>query len=108
MRITSNLIIFLVLIVGGIFLQIFFSKKQNKWFGRILPIITFTLSVLITLTYLLSFMAGTSIWQICVTLLLTFVMYNIPTVILFVIFKACREKFKKNSQIDKMNIQDLE
>jgi hypothetical protein len=36
-----------------------------------------------------------------------FLVANIPTVIIIVIYFACREKFKKNKEIDKMNIQDL-
>ena len=107
MKIATNLIILLILIVGGIFLQIFLSKKQNKWFGRILPIITFSFSILISLIYLLSFMAGTPIWQIFITLLLVFVLYNIPTIVLCVIYKACREKINRNTEVQKMNIQDL-
>ena len=101
-------IIFLAIIIGIVFLQIFLSKKQNKWLGRILPIITFSFSILITLIYLLSFMAGTPIWQIFITLLLVFGLYNIPTIVLYIIYKACREKINRNTEVQKMNIQDLE
>lgn len=61
-----NIIILLIIIVGGIFLQIFLSKKENKWLGLILPIITLTFSL------------------------------------------SCREKIKRHSMLDKMNIQDWE
>lgn len=33
---------------------------------------------------------------------------NIPTIFLFGIYFACREKMKFLSQLNKMNIQDLE
>ena len=99
MKIATNLIVLLILLVGGIFLQIFLSKKENKWFGRILPIITFSFSVLITLIYLLSFMAGTPIWQVFIALSLVFVLHNIPTIILCIVYKACRENINKNTQV---------
>lgn len=37
-----------------------------------------------------------------------FVLYNIPTVLLLGIYSACRGKRKKNREIEKMNIQDLQ
>ena len=33
------LIIFLAVVIGVIWLQIFLSKKDNKWLGLILPIV---------------------------------------------------------------------
>lgn len=33
---------------------------------------------------------------------------NIPTVILLAIYAACREKFHKRGDLDKMNIKDLQ
>lgn len=41
------------------------------------------------------------------SMLLVWLMANIPTIVLSVIYIACREKFKKNKQLNKMNIQDL-
>ena len=35
------LIIFLAVVIGVIWLQIFLSKKDNKWLGLILPIVAF-------------------------------------------------------------------
>lgn len=128
-----NIIILLVLIVGGIFLQIFLSKKENKWLGLILPIITLTFSLIAVLgvsTYSTqtatvqqtsqdeegtlieetvieepnNLNIGETIFQV----IIVFVLYNIPTLILLAIYFACREKIKRHSMLDKMNIQDLE
>ncbi|ONI39516.1 hypothetical protein AN639_01605 [Candidatus Epulonipiscium fishelsonii] len=99
MKITISMLVLLILIVGCIFLQIFLSKQQNKWLGIILPIITFSFSVLMTIIYLLSFMAGTPIWQVLSVLLLVFVLHNIPTVVLCVIYKVCRKKMSVNIQL---------
>jgi len=37
-----------------------------------------------------------------------FLTYNIPTTILLAIYFACREKQKRNRDLEKMNIQDLQ
>ena len=40
------LFIVMALLIGAIFLQIFLSKKKSKWFGLILPTISFIYSLL--------------------------------------------------------------
>lgn len=128
-----NIIILLVLIVGGIFLQIFLSKKENKWLGLILPIITLTFSLIAVLgvsTYstqtatvqqisqdeegtlieetVIEEPNNLNIGETILQVIIIFVLYNIPTMILLAIYFACREKIKRHSMLDKMNIQDLE
>ena len=127
--------VFLAVIIGLIFLQIFLSKKQNKWLGLILPLMCLIFS-LIPVGSIATFSSakgelslqqispegevieeviveqdiepvgnlGTTIFQILVVLAI----YNIPTGIFLAIYFACREQFKKNSMLGKMNIQDLE
>lgn len=127
--------VFLAVIIGLIFLQIFLSKKQNKWLGLILPLMCLIFS-LIPVGSIAAFSSakgelslqqispegevieeviveqdiepvgnlGTTIFQILVVLAI----YNIPTGIFLAIYFACREQFKKNSMLGKMNIQDLE
>ncbi len=116
-NVSINLIIFILFLSGIVWLQIFLSNKESKWYGRILPIITFLTSFI----PLLSIVAFTSIKTINgvektttmniseVILIGTpiFIIYNIPTVILLVIYFACREKYKKKKQLDKMKIDDL-
>lgn len=97
MGIMMNLITLLVLITGVTLLQIFLSKKENKWLGRILPIITFSSSILITLTYLITIITGTPTWDLFMTLLLVFILYNISTVALYAIYKAYRDKMNRNT-----------
>ncbi|MBZ2175638.1 hypothetical protein K8M07_10360 [Schnuerera sp. xch1] len=127
-------IIFLIVIIGVVFLQIFLSKKQSKWFGLILPIICLLFSLIAVLSVPAFFTQGeltleqiapdgtvieetiteqhnkpignigTAVFQVIVV----FLLYNIPTAILLVIYFACRENLKKRSLLDKMNIQDLE
>ena len=62
----------------------------------------------ITLLYSLflacNVMAGADAWR---ALLASLALGNIPTVVLLAIYAACREKRRKNSEMDKMDIHDL-
>ncbi len=102
----SNSIIFVGILIGIAFLQIFLSTKENKRLGLILPGINFVISTLISLIYLLN--ALTPDVSIFIGILIVFIAYNVPTVILMAIYYACRNKYKKKHEIDKMNIQDLD
>ena len=104
MNVLLVLLFYLVMMGGAIWLQIFLSKKANKWFGLILPIITFAFSLI----FVINIRDTGSAWQNTITIAATLLLTNIPTAILLVIYFACREKLKRKSQIDKMSIQDLE
>lgn len=131
MRTFFAIIVFLIIIIGIVLLQIFFSKKQNKWLGFILPIIFFLFSLIGVLgipmysTFTLSEQTvmengeivnnvvssqtnKADMASVIVSMVYIFILLNIPTVILMAIYFACREKIKNNKEIDKMNIQDLE
>ena len=43
---TSNIIVMLLFLAGSIWLQIFLSKKKNKWLGLIIPLICFMFSIM--------------------------------------------------------------
>lgn len=100
------LILLLLMVAGGIWLQIFLSKKNNKWFGLVLPIISFGYSLLMVFNIAVynGMTSREVFWLIAATLFLS----NIPTLILMVIYFACREKMKRKSELAKMNVQDLE
>jgi TRAP-type C4-dicarboxylate transport system permease small subunit len=111
--------IFLLIIISITLLQIFISKKQNKWLGLILPAISLLFSIMAVLG-LVSFTTLTeqsgkiilNVVQIpkvsiLLTALFVFVLYNIPTSILLGIYYACREKIKRNREMHKMSVQDL-
>lgn len=40
--------------------------------------------------------------------MIVFIAYNVPTIILMAIYYACRSKYNKKHDINKMNIQDLD
>lgn len=96
------LIVFLVLIVGGVALQIFLSRRKSKWPGLILPLLTFLYALALTLN--VTSIDGAFPWG---ALLAAFLLGNIPTLVLLAIYWAVREKFRVRDQIDKMNIDDL-
>lgn len=99
---TVALIVFLVLIVGGVALQIFLSRRKSKWLGLILPLLTFLYALALTLN--VTSIDGAFPWG---ALLAAFLLGNIPTLVLLAIYWAVREKFRVRDQIDKMNIDDL-
>lgn len=104
-NVTVTLFFVLVLLVGGVFLQIFLSKKSSKWFGLILPAITFLYSLLMVLG--LAVYDGMSGGEIFILIASTFLLNNIPTIVLLGIYFGCREKMKLRAELEKMSIQDL-
>lgn len=102
-RTIAFLIVFLlVFVVGGILLQIFLSRRESKWPGLVLPLLTFLYSLVLALN--VTAVGGEFPWG---PLLASLVLGNIPTVVLLAIYAACREKRKKRDEIDKMQIEDL-
>lgn len=98
-----TLIVLLVLVVGGILLQIFLSKRESKWPGLVLPVISFLWSLL----YLFNLMDTGSVVRNILMAILTILLTNIPTLVLLAIYWAVREKRRKRREIEKMNIDDL-
>ena len=124
MSVLATTILILVLLVGGIFLQIFLSRRESRWPGLVLPGLTLLYSLVMVLnvsTYRAitgsSVVDGTVVETVTQygdllsalpTMLIVFLLGNIPTIILLAIYFACREKHRKKKQMDRMNIQDLE
>ena len=104
MNVLLVLVFYLAMMGGAIWLQIFLSKKANRWLGLILPIITFVFSLIFTM----NIRDTGNAWQNTISIASTLLLTNIPTAILLAIYFACREKLKRKSQINKMSIQDLE
>lgn len=105
-NVTIALLIIFIAVAGVIWLQVFFSKKENKWFGLILPLLCFGYSLLMIVS--VAVYEGMSHWDIFGLMASILLISNIPTFILLVIYFACREKFKRKRELGKMNIQDLE
>lgn len=132
-RTTIALIVLLALGAGTILLQIFLSKKENKWLGLILPILSLCIS-LIAVFGIAAFTTITTTPQVVnengiviqeaapetttqpiqstSSLIFTvgsvFLLYNIPTAVLLAIYFGCREKQRQKKALEKMQAQDLE
>lgn len=106
MYLTYRAIVALLVFVALILFQIILSKRDNKWAGLIIPIISFGLSFIsiLAMPYYLS-LAG-SVLTIILRVILVFVITNIPTAIFLAIYFIFH-KNKKLNEIDKINIQDL-
>ena len=135
---TILIIVILLFFVGIVWLQIFLSRKKNKWLGLVIPMICFLFSIMSVLSVpiystltksnirtetntsdgvIIEVIEEThggdniekpSIGQIFAMIIPVFLVSNIPTIIFLAIYFACREKIKVNSELNKMNIQDLE
>ncbi|MDR3310837.1 MAG: hypothetical protein LBS90_05775 [Oscillospiraceae bacterium] len=94
---------FLLAVAGTVVGQVFLSRTENRLPGLILPGISFIISCLYALS-----VANFGDETIAVrTTTAVFVLCNIPTAILLVIYFACRERFRRKRDIDKMSAQDL-
>ena len=94
--------VMIVFMVGGILLQIFLSRRESRWPGLILPLLSFLYSLLMACSAVAY--SEKIIWG---PILTSLILGNIPTVILLAIYAACREKRRKRGELDKMQIKDL-
>lgn len=99
-------VVLLLVFAGVIALEVFLSKRESKWLGLILPIITFLLSLVPVVRMVLDNVLFNSLYLVKVGIVL--LVGNIPTIVLLGVYLACREKIDRQSQLDKMNIQDLD
>lgn len=116
-KVTLFLVIVLIFLIGILYLQYRLSKSENKKLGFILPILSFSVSSIYILNIFLGYGSFTSITSmsdavannfiLIIILLVSLVMWNIPTLILIMIYLFARDKIKKDKQLEKMNIYDL-
>lgn len=131
-----NVLILIFLVAVIVVLQIYLAKKKNKWLGLILPFLTFSISLMALLGVATFYQIGTvaiesqtvtedgvitnqiseqpiqidnseKMQSISIAVYI-FVLYNIPTIILLLIYKDGRKKLRKEIELEKMSIQDLE
>lgn len=93
----KNLIVFLTFLGGLLYLQVFLSNRENKFKGLILPILNFVISL--SIIFLIMGYIESSEYNILLFtgMILEFLQWNIPTVILLIIYFIIREKKKKHS-----------
>lgn len=101
--IVVSLVILLAFVVGGVLLQIFLSRRESRWPGLVLPLLTFLCSLLGPLNAADTGSVSRNILAVAVTLLAG----NIPTLVLLAIYWAAREKLRVRDQMEKMGKQDI-
>ena len=127
MSVTINLIVALAIIAGLIALQIYLSRRESRWPGLVLPIVTLLLSVTLALGNF-AFRADaktsttnedgsiqvvpvdtdeTPVPELEYSSLAIIPIANIPTVVFLAIYASERHKFRMKNQRQKMDIQDL-
>ena len=84
-------------------MQIFLSKRESRWPGLVLPLLTF----LTALLEVLNIVDTGSVSKNVLTVLVVLLTGNIPTLVLLAVYWAAREKRRVKSQIDKMKIDEL-
>jgi hypothetical protein len=123
-----EIFVLIVIVQQLIFWQVYLSKREDKWLGVILPAMCFISSLFITMnsvvygnysmteSYIYSGSNGEIIKDLAMThakttpiytIIYDFFRVNALTVILLIIYFACRESIKKNRELYKMNILDL-
>ncbi|MDR0326089.1 MAG: hypothetical protein LBI19_08370 [Oscillospiraceae bacterium] len=131
-----SVIIILLLLIGSagvIWLQIFLSKQESRWPGLVLPFSFISIFLFVAVALLLfSAFSSENVsaqtnqnseaigevsrsladdGQIRVQILLQvfnlFLLFILPTAVLFAIYAACRSSRKKKRALDKMSVQDL-
>ena len=106
MAFSLNTIILLLIVSLIVYLQIYFSKMESKWMGLILPGLTLIYSIIVFLN-IAEPPVDISISKRIAMVLSAFLTSNIPTIILLAIYAAARQKLKRKTEIEKMNIKDL-
>ena len=74
-----------------ILLQIFLFSRENKWFGLIMPVISFLFALVVVLLNTIVPATGVGVDYI-LNLVVAFAVYNIPTVVFMVIYIVCRKR----------------
>lgn len=85
--------LFLLAIVVLCYLETLFSNKESKYVGLILPAVSFIAMTVITIVFTLRAEAFTVYGFV-----LTFILLNIPTAILYAIYHFCRRKYEKEKK----------
>lgn len=98
-----SLLFFALFLAGGVLLQIFLSRRESRWPGLVLPLMTFLCALLLPLNIMDTGSVSRNILLVVVALLAG----NIPTLVLLAIYWAAREKRRTRAQMEKMGKQDI-
>lgn len=98
------IILYIAVIALILWLQIKLSKHENKYLGLIIPGIFFTLILLAYIGWI-PFVLG---YENVVFMQITgFILFNIPTILLLLIYKVVRSDENMRKSLDKSKFKDL-
>lgn len=121
-EIKMGFLLLFVVPIGGIWLQLYLSRKESNALGLILPGLNFLLSLLMLFSTQLMFgmldqmsgmgsMSGGEIIMVSegagILGGIMFALMNVPTVIMLIIYFVCRRTVKKNKEAQQMSLQDM-
>ena len=95
----------LLFVAGIVLLQVYLSKRESSWPGLVMPIIAFFFGLLYPFNMIAPSEGMTP--GFIVQMIIVWLLGNIPTILFLAIYFGCRGKRRRNKQLDKMNIQDL-
>ena len=103
-----QLLSFAVVFAVPVGLQAFLSCRRSKWPGRVLPILSAGLSVIIAVTGSVHSAFTMTADRTVMTACWLLVLWNIPTAVYLLIYFLCRRQGRRKRELEKMNVQDLE
>lgn len=108
MKLAASLGIFISLIVwaGPLIIQIIVCKNTKGRWGLVIPVLSLLLSVFAFLGQYSYDSIGSEENGIF-TILFSFLLANIPTLIYYLIYRRYRLKRKEKDELDKMEIMDM-
>jgi len=108
-------IVLILLFVGSCALEAFLAGQKNRYLGLLLPGLFVLLSVIATATAVRVFIgltAGlaeyTALPPSALPVIAYFLIFNIPTLILLLIYFLVRRRKQRKRGLEKMNILDLD
>lgn len=125
------LLLYIAVFAGTIVLQVYLSRRENRWPGLILPILSFGLALLAVLAVVVLNSVNTrdvvvtspedtvstepapvepesGVGEAIIGGGIVFLIGNVPTLIYIAVYFGEREIFRRKEQMKRMNIQDLE
>ncbi len=87
---TGVICLVIIAALGGA--QYFLSTRENRWLGLILPVLFMLYSMLMMVQ--VTIFSFDSVLDVFLQMLMVFFLCNIPTLVLVVIYAACRSKME--------------
>lgn len=100
-----TVLLVIVLIAVPVLLQYYLSRRKNSWAGLILPVLFVLYSVLMMVQ--VTIYSFDSILDVFVQMIVVFFLCNIPTLVLVVIYAACRSKMEQALEEPSEKMNDL-